>query len=242
MLKKLPSLCLLTIVAFTGCQTRSISNSGYGRNYGFQGELNELAVLGIDSNKGITENDIQYALKQEGRIKLNRSDKIVLIQSGTQFPDDAFMKEVERYYDVIPLSGIPYRPTSGVRYGSVNKEKVPPLDKSIRLAAAKAGAKTVVVYWGILESSRKGYATKTVSWMPIVGSVIPDENQQMRIRLKAAVIDVGSGYWEMLFPEVYEDDQTSTKLNRKQSDQQQVQLLKQKGYKRLIADLKMRYG
>ena len=59
----------------------------------------------------------------------------------------------------------------------------------------------------------------------------------MRIRLKAAVIDVATGYWEMLIPEVYEDKQFSTGLSRHQRDQQQVEFLKEKGYRRLIADL-----
>ena len=236
-------LCLLVILLLVGCKTRPISNSGYHHNFRYHGELSELAVLGIDFRKQIDESDIQKALDQAGEIKLNRSDKILLIQSGTQFPDDAFMQEMGRYYDVIPVNGIPDRNLPGVRSESTETDSSqPPLDKAIRLTAARAGATTVIVYWGVLESSRKGYATKTMSWVPIVGSVIPDENQQMRICLKAAVIDVSSGYWEMLIPEVYEDEETSNKLNREQSDQYQVQLLKEKGYKRLVADIRTRYG
>ncbi len=106
------------------------------------------------------------------------------------------MKEAEKYYRVIPLSGIPSRNNNGYDWQrSKNKEEIPKLDMAFRLTAAKAGAETLIVYWGVLESAREGYATKTISWIPIVGSLLPDEKQQMRIRLKAAIIDVKTGYW-----------------------------------------------
>lgn len=41
---------------------------------------------------------------------------------------------------------------------------------------------------------------KVVSWVPILGALVPDENQRMRIRLKVALIDVKSGKWEMFSP------------------------------------------
>ncbi len=232
------SLCMVFLITLTGCKHRPISNSGYDSNPLFRGELNELAILGIDANDSISESDIQLAIQKQGQIKLSRRDKIVLIQSGARFPDDAFLEEIEALYQVIPLSGIPNNRTEspfGNRSNEVDTD--PPLDKALRLTAARAGASTVIVYWGILESSRKGFATKSVSWVPIVGSFIPDEDQEMRIRLKAAVIDVATGYWEMLIPEVYEDKQFSTGLSRHQRDQQQVEFLKEKGYRRLIADL-----
>jgi len=152
------------------------------------------------------------------------------------------MKEAKKYYRVIPLSGIPSRNNNGYDWQrSKNKEEIPKLDMAFRLTAAKAGAETLIVYWGVLESAREGYATKTISWVPIVGSLLPDEEQQMRIRLKAAIIDVKTGYWEMLIPEVYEDEIQSAGINRKQKDQKQVALLKERGYKRLIADIQTRF-
>jgi len=198
--------------------------------------------LGVAGSKNISEADIQEAATTRGSIRINRSDKIVLVQSGAQFPDDSLMKEAEKYYRVIPLSGIPSRNNNGYDWQrSKNKEEIPKLDMAFRLTAAKAGAETLIVYWGVLESAREGYATKTISWVPIVGSLLPDEEQQMRIRLKAAIIDVKTGYWEMLIPEVYEDEIQSAGINRKQKDQKQVALLKERGYKRLIADIQTRF-
>jgi|GEM_PF-6848685 hypothetical protein len=45
----------------------------------------------------------------------------------------------------------------------------------------------------------------------------------------------------MLIPEVYEDEIQSAGINRKQKDQKQVALLKERGYKRLIADIQTRF-
>src|SRR5439155_19807728 len=57
----------------------------------------------------------------------------------------------------------------------------------LRLAAARAGASTVVCYWGILESGEEKVATKTISWIPVLNWVVPDERQHMRLRLKIAM-------------------------------------------------------
>ncbi len=92
-----------------------------------------------------------------------------------------------------------------------------------------------------LETSRKGHATKVVSWVPLAGNILPDERQTMRIRLKAIVMEVSSGHWEMLTPEVYSDQRTTAKINRRQVDQEQVDRLKTKAYRRLIEDLQTRF-
>jgi hypothetical protein len=69
-----------------------------------------------------------------------------------------------------------------------------------------------------------------LSWVPIVGSVVPDETQHMRIRLKVAVIDVRSGAWAMFVPAAFDDTSLSASLIRASSDQSQVAQLKAKGY------------
>ncbi|KRP35666.1 MAG: hypothetical protein ABS34_10505 [Opitutaceae bacterium BACL24 MAG-120322-bin51] len=245
-MKRIPTIILITIsvVIFTGCQTRSISDSGYRKDYSFRGELSELEVLGVSASKDVSESMIQEALMKVGTVNLSRSEKVVVVQSGSQFPDQGVVSEMEKYYQVIPLSGVPNRSNTLNRWDQSNQnkgEETTPLDLAFRLAAAKANAKTLIVFWGILESSREGYASKTVSWVPIVGSFVPDEDQQMRIRLKVAVIDVASGYWEMMTPEIYDDERSSMRLTRESQDQKQVELLKEKAYMRMVADLRTRY-
>ena len=233
-------LILVVALVSISCKTRSISNSDYGGNWGYRGELSELEVLGVDVNKKISEEDIKAALNTKTKMSLKRGDRIVLVQSGAQFPDGPVLEELKPYYSVIPLSGVPVRDD---RYRQREDEGIKqPIDKSLRLAAAKSGARTLIVYWGILETGREDHGTKTISWVPVIGRIIPDEKQKMRIRLKAAVIDVASGAWEFVIPEVYNDARTSARVNREESDQDQVTLLKAKAYKALVSDLLKRFN
>ncbi len=240
------SLALL----LAGCETRSISNSGYVSanpvypfdvsdqpNRAFRGELSELDVLGVSPSKTISEADIHAALNDGAKVSLKRGDRLLLVQSGAQYPDDAMIQELKPYFELMPISGVPASPPArGTTMPAINQ----PLDMTLRLAAARAGAKTLLIYWGILESSAQANVGKSLSWVPIVGMVVPDESQDMRIRLKAAVIDVDSGHWEMLIPDAVENSALSAAVSRRHNDQEQVNLLKAEGYKRLVADLAKR--
>jgi hypothetical protein len=100
----------------------------------------------------------------------------------------------------------------------------------------------IFCYWGVIDSAVEREATKVVSWVPLVGSVIPDETQLMRIRLKVALIDVRSGQWSMFAPEAFVDSALSAALIRAQSDQKQVALLKEKAYKAAVEAFVARYA
>ena len=186
----------------------------------------------------ITEADIQAALQSDPKVSLRRGDRVVVVQSGAQFPDEPLLEALESLYSVVPLSGVP---AEDRRYRDRPRPVKQPLDKSLRLAAAKAGAKTLIVYWGVLESGREEQDSKIISWVPVVGRMVPDEKQKMRIRLKAAVIDVATGAWEFVIPEAYDDAASSARINREQSDQGQVTRLKAKGYEALAKALTARY-
>ena len=54
-------------------------------------------------------------------------------------------------------------------------------------------------------------STKAVSWVPIVGGIIPDESQEMRIRLKIALIDVATGQWDAFSPKPIQDTSASAR-------------------------------
>jgi hypothetical protein len=110
------------------------------------------------------------------------------------------------------------------------------------MAAAKGGYETVIVYWGVLESASQGLGGKAISWMPIIGGVVPDETQHMRIRLMMAVIDTRTGQWESFSPEPFEDEATSNQHGRAASDQTQVALLKGKAYKAAAEAVALRYA
>lgn len=221
------SLCL------GACSTRSISDPGSDGYYGYapgiyKGELSEFDILGVYAGASPSDDDIALALaRKNDRVRIARGSRLLLIQSGAMFPDQVMLEGISRHYSVVPFSGIPEQDkASNAHYA-----------RSLRFAAAQAGAETIIAYWGVLEAAQKGAVTKSVSWVPIVGWVIPDEAQDMRIRLKMAVIDVATGRWEILLPKSYDDSKVSSILTRRQADQDQIQRLKEIAYASAIEDL-----
>jgi hypothetical protein len=241
-----------------GCgTTRSISNSSYhgdetawryaprvnGSDPGFayRGELSEFDVLGIERGEAASEQDIQRALDAAKAVKLNANSSVLLIQSGALFPDAPMVKELGKYFRVSPFSGVPPWSRSGVESATESRDPES-FAQSLRLAAARGGNDVILCYWGVLESEKQDLATKSVSWLPTVGWVLPDEKQHMRIRLKLALIDVRSGNWSVISPEAFDDARMSTSLRRGARDQQQVELLKAKAYEAGVKELGQRYS
>lgn len=219
----------------SGCVKRSISNSGYHGGGGYyycgnsdpfyRGELNEFDLLGVEGGGEITDEQINKALDSAGRVVLRKGAAVLLIQSGAIQPDKPMAEAMERHFVIVPFSGQPGA-TNAAGYA-----------RALRFAAAQAGCETIVCYWGTLESGTKGSAVKAVSWVPIVGHVLPDESQQMRICLKVAIVDVRSGRWSMWSPQTFDDSAYSTAINREAADQKQVERLKTLAYATAAEDL-----
>ena len=191
-----PSLALAALL-LAGCSIRSISNSSYEAAYGrggsvlgFVGELSELDVLGLSLKEPTTDAKIQSALAHQEAVRLARDSRVLLIQSGADYPDAPMLDALRGRFSVDTFSG---RPTHGIAGDG-------DFSRALRLAAARGGFDKIVCYWGVLESERKKKVTAAVSWVPIVGHVLPDEREHMRLRLKAAVVDVATGRWTLLTP------------------------------------------
>lgn len=210
----------------TGCVTTSISDSGYYRSPYYRGELSEFSVIGVTANTNITETVISTALSDSHQIVVRKQQPVMVIQSGAAAPDEPLLEELQKYFSVVPFSGVPVQET-------------PLHAETLRLTAANGGCATVICCWGVLERARVNEATKGVSWVPVVGHFVPDERQRMRIRLRAALIDVASGHWMMLNPCPVEDDRLSAGLIRESSDQYQVEKLKDSAYKSLVQQIRV---
>jgi hypothetical protein len=222
------ALILLTIA---GC-SRSISNSGYeadraGSNPFYKGELDAYDVLGIDPSQTISDGDLKAAEITRAPMTLRKGSAVMLVQSGAAFADQPMVDDLSRYYDVSSFSGVPL---SDKRWGAHDDAKTPSYAKLLRLAAAKGGFDAIIVYWGVLESAREGLGTKAVSWVPIIGGVIPDETQHLRLRVMLAVIDAHTGQWSSLQVAPPDDTAISNDHSRAVSDQRQVELLKTAAY------------
>lgn len=238
---------LLACILLAGCSTtRSISNSGHAGppaeaprgssdpGFEYRGELNEFDVLGVDRRRMATDEEIIQALERARNVELKPGSRVLLVQSGAVFPDGPMMTEMEKHFGVVPFSGVP--PGHRTATDTEPSEQFS-YARSLRLAAARAGAENVVCYWGTLESARRKMETKTVSWVPIAGWMLPDESQDMRIRLKIAVVDVRTGSWQVAAPEPFTEKSWSTSFTRGSSDRKQVEALKQKAYKAGVSAL-----
>lgn len=229
---------VLFALALGGC-ARSISNSGYvdphyahqeNANPFYRGEIEELDLIVPVSTAGSAESDIGKALAVKAPLRPALAAPLLVVQSGAIIPDAPMMQALGRHFRAAPFSGLPPQP------GETAADKPGSYGERLRLAAANGNYGQVLVYWGMLETAQTDGPTKIISWVPIAGYFVPDESQRMRIQLKAVLIDVASGRWRMFQPEPLEDSAISAGFNRESSDQDQVELLKDGGYRRL-ADL-----
>jgi hypothetical protein len=226
---------ILIAASLAGCNgARSISNSGYPAGYdpslqaypdtAYRGELSEFDLLIPATSEEISDQDISAALADRRPVAAELGKPLMVVQSGAIAPDAPMISALRERFPIVPFSGLP--PTDQKSYA-----------KRLRLAAASGGCTRILVYWGMLETQRHDEATSAVSWVPVVGWMIPDQSQEMRIRLKAAIIDVASGRWRMLTPEPVTDDGWSSRSNRVEADQDQVDDLKRLGYAALARQI-----
>jgi hypothetical protein len=256
-------LCLLMLPAAAafllgGCATRanSISNSGYHAarpayytppaegsdpDFAYRGELSEFDVLGITRGQTASENEIVRALDSATRVRLKPGSSILLIQSGAAFPDAPMVAELSKHFRVVPFSGVPAGPGYWPRWRAPAVEPES-YAKSLRLAAARGGNDVILCYWGMLESAKENLPTKTVSWVPGVNWLLPDETQHKRIRLKLALVDVRSGNWTVFSPEAFEDSRINRSPRRAVADQKLVESLKEKVYESGVKELVRLYA
>lgn len=230
---------LFLLTALAGCGVRSISDSGYRAENGgsvkagnplYSGELSEFTVLGIDPAATVTLEEINRFLAKQQKFTLPKGSSLMLVQSGALLPDEEMLRALEQYYNVTAFSGVPIGRDSG-NYAM-----------SLRLAAARSGCEKIMVYWGILETAQKNKSAKVLSWMPLVGSIIPDESQKMRIRLKVALVDVKTGQWDAFSPQPFQDSADSARYERESVDQGQVTSLKAKAYADMAEKIAKKYA
>ncbi|HLY55223.1 MAG TPA: hypothetical protein VKS60_06680 [Stellaceae bacterium] len=173
-------------IAIAGCSVRSISNSGYpdgGGDWAYRGEIQEADLI-VPQAGPITEQQIEQTLADRIPVAPQRGNRLVLIQSGALQPDSAMLDVLSRDFQLVPFSGVPQDRSSKEPEDYASR---------LRLMAAEGGVSQILCYWGELEAGRNGEAGKAVSWLPIVGAIVPDETQHMRIVLRAVLLDVATG-------------------------------------------------
>ena len=218
-------------LVLSSCYTTSISNPSSswssGSNQLYDGELSEYDVLGIRKDAKATDAAIAAALgKAKGSVRLRPGSRILLVQSGSPQPDGALQKAFEQHYTALPFTGAPQLVKS-------KKQVDQDTARRLRLAAAHSGASHVICVWGTLDSTDGELATKTVSWVPIAGMLIPDETMATRINLKAIVVDVRSGSWRSVATEPIVAEGVSSRIGRERAWTRIVEGLKAEAYPEL---------
>jgi len=190
-------------------------------HYNAGDELNESDVLGHEHGRVPSEEDIQKAMANSGTVAVREGDSILVLQSGEPAPDQRMVKELNKHYRAIPFTGIRREWPHGDAPGDAGA-------RSLRFAAAQAGAQKILCYWGELEVAHHGLITKTVTWLPVVDVVIPDQIDHARMHLKVALIDVKSGAWTIFRTEPIETALATTGWGRNHVESPEINSLKRK--------------
>jgi hypothetical protein len=224
----IPALLLLALLA--GCHTASISDP-HGRNPLYRGELSEFDVIGVPKGGRPTETEIRAARDAALPVSLPSGSSILLIQSGALIPDAPMHEALAKAYRVTPFTGIP----------GGKSERDPDLSARLRLAAARGGNDAIVCYWGTLESAKEEHASKSISWVPVVGMVVPDETKHMRILVRVLVVDVRTGAWTAFSSAPVTDAEASSSIGREAADAELVDRLKIAAYRAAAEDVFRRF-
>lgn len=226
-------LALAAGLALCSCRSYSISHS----DPGYRGDLTEYQVVNSTVGGRVGEADIQRALRsgREGAVRAPAGSRVLLIQSGASTPDPALVSAMRSYYDVVPFTGVAPRGSS--RRSDEETESDIDYARKMRLAAAQSGCRYIVCVWGLVDTNTEVLPTKMVSWTPIVGEWIPDERQQSRIRLRAAVIETASGSWSMVNGEPFGSERVGGSARRRSRTTWQEEAMKAEAFPDLAAVL-----
>jgi hypothetical protein len=209
----LPSCCLsLVLLLASACATRSISDTGDphmpgSRNRLYAGEINDLDVVGTAAR----------GEAPGGGVVLRKGAKVLVVQSGAMFPDDAMMKLLAEHFEVGAASGVPLANGFG--------------ENGMLAAAARGGYDAVIAYWGVLESSED---TDASGWVPVVGLFFHSTTQQMRLRMRVIVADPRTGRWHGATCAPTDEQRTTSLAGRQGSDQELVKSIKLAGYRTAV--------
>jgi hypothetical protein len=194
-------------------------------------ELAESDVIGTDRAHAPTEADIQKALEGSAKIGVKEGEAILVLQSGQPVPDERLLKDLNKHFRAIPYTGLRRDWGEG---GADGGERA---SKALRFAAAQAGAQKILCYWGELEVAHHNLSTKTITWLPVVDVVIPDQLDRVRMSLKVAIIDVKTGAWSTFRTEPFSTTAATTGWGRKHVESPEINNLKRKSYAAVVSSL-----
>lgn len=208
----------------TGYQRRDFDARRALKGHAASGsELQDTDVFGSAAAKP-TEEEIAKALDRSSKVELRAGDGVLVVQSGKTVPDPRMVAELNKHCRAIPFSGVRSDWISG------DAGDNPDYARALRMAAAQAGAQKILCFWGSLEVARHDLSTKTITWLPVIDVLVPDQKDRLRMQLKTAVVDVRTGAWTLSRTEPLEDEAITTGWGREHLESPEVRRLQQKSY------------
>jgi hypothetical protein len=193
-------------------------------------ELLDADVLGSTAQVPTNE-DIRKTLDRATKVGLREGESVLVVQSGEPVPDSRMIAELNQHFRAIPFSGI----RSDWIHGDSTVS--PDYAKALRFAAAQAGAEKILCFWGQLEVAHHDLSTKTITWLPVVDVIVPDQKENVRVLLKVALVDVRSSAWTVFRTEPQETQMMSTGWGREHVRSPEVRRLQQKSYEVAVNSL-----
>jgi hypothetical protein len=193
-------------------------------HYGGGEELSDADVVGSGVKKAPSDEDIRNALDHARSVDLKLGETVLVLQSGEAVPDARMVAELNKHYRAVPFSGI--RSDWASHWENTDDY----YSKQLRYAAAKAGAQKILCFWGSLEVARHDLSTKTITWLPVVDIIVPDQKDNVRVHLKVALVDVRTGDWSLFRTEPVQTEVVTTGWGREHLETPEVRELKEKSY------------
>jgi hypothetical protein len=177
-------LCAAVAMTITSCVTTSLSDpNGRGHDH----DLSLYELTGQAAAEGVTEGQIAATLSGGGRAGSlpRRGARVLLVQSGAHQPDEELLAAFRPWCQPVIWDGRAPEKDDGKRTagGAVGRR--------LRLTAAQQGCTHVIVVFGEIQSDSKSLPTSAVSWVPIVGNIIPSERSGTRLLAQALILETG---------------------------------------------------
>jgi hypothetical protein len=196
-----------SMLLLAACETRSLSQPYADRwsNRAYWGEMNEWDVVGSALPPG----------QNVPAVTLRKGQRVLLVQSGAQLPDDGMRMAVGKHFQVDGASGISTDPTES--------------EHGLRGAAARGGYDLVIAYWGTIEVEREAIGS-VAAWVPVVNIWATTSEQKARLRLRMIVLDTKTGSWRTVEAAPQSSVMVSSLASYGSDDSQQMKDLKATAY------------
>ncbi len=184
--------CAAAILCLASCATTSLSDPD-GR--GHSADLDLYDLTGQSRKTGVSEADIAAARRGGGRVGSlpRKGARVLLVQSGAYQPDKELLAAFQPYCQPVMWDGRATELSEAEKKSGGGGS----MGRRLRLAAAQQDCSHVIVVFGEIQSESRELATSAVSWVPVVGHIIPSEHSGTRLLVQGLIMETASPRYAM---------------------------------------------